>query len=277
MGNLGAVFLVDDDAAAVVGLETNVVQTETGGVGTATDGDENNVCVELWIVSVVIGRETRRCWTHSLLLAALGSLDLDLDIGSAVITLDNLCVELELDALLGEGLLDVLCNLSIHTGTTDLAEELDNSDLSTETAPDRGHLETNDTTTNDDHLLGNGLEGNGASRGDDLLLVDGKTGEGSGFGTSCDDDVLAADAGLTTLGEVDLDGVLVGKGGGALDVLDVVLLEQELDTLGQTADRSLLGLHHLLEVELDIADFDTAVLCVVENLVVEMRVVEQRL
>jgi hypothetical protein len=54
VGDLGAVLLVDDDAAAVVGLETNVVQTETGGVGTATDGDEDNVCVELGMVLVLL-------------------------------------------------------------------------------------------------------------------------------------------------------------------------------------------------------------------------------
>jgi len=47
VGDLGAVLLVDDDAAAVVGLETDVLQTETGGVGTATDGDEDNVCLKL--------------------------------------------------------------------------------------------------------------------------------------------------------------------------------------------------------------------------------------
>jgi hypothetical protein len=51
--NLGAVLLVDDDAAAVVDLETDVVETETGGVGTTADGDEDNVCLELCIVSVV--------------------------------------------------------------------------------------------------------------------------------------------------------------------------------------------------------------------------------
>jgi hypothetical protein len=49
--NLGAVLLVD--AAAVVDLKTNVVETETGGVGTTADGDEDNVCLELCIVSVV--------------------------------------------------------------------------------------------------------------------------------------------------------------------------------------------------------------------------------
>lgn len=108
VGDLGAVLLVDDNAAAVVGLETDVLQTKTGGVGTATDGDEDDVCLELCTVSVCVRAGIRRMGTHSLLLAALGSLDLDLDVGSAVVTLNDLCVELELDALLAKSLLDVL-------------------------------------------------------------------------------------------------------------------------------------------------------------------------
>jgi hypothetical protein len=44
---LGAVFRVDYEAATVVGLETDVLQAETLGVWTATDGDEDDVCLEL--------------------------------------------------------------------------------------------------------------------------------------------------------------------------------------------------------------------------------------
>lgn len=139
------------------------------------------------------------------------------------------------------------------------------------------HLETDDTATNDDHLLGDLLERDGTGGGDDLLLVDGQTGEGCGLGTGGNEDVLGADSGLAALNEVDSDGVLVLEGAGALDVLDVVLLEEELDTLGQARDRGLLGLHHGGQVELDIADLDTAALGVVEDLVVEMRVVQEGL
>jgi hypothetical protein len=50
--DLGAVLLVDDQAAPVVGLETDIVEAETGSVGTATDGDEDNVGIELQLVSL---------------------------------------------------------------------------------------------------------------------------------------------------------------------------------------------------------------------------------
>lgn len=82
---------------------------------------------------------------------------------------------------------------------------------------------------------------------------------------------------LTTVVEGDLDGVGINERTGTLDVVDAVLLEQELNTLGQTFNGCVLGLHHLGKVELDIADLDTALLGVVKDLVVEMGVVEERL
>lgn len=68
----------------------------------------------------------------------------------------------------------------------------------------------------------------------------------------------------------------VGQSTGSLDVVDLVLLEEELDTLGQTVDGGVLGGHHLAEVELDITNLDTALFCVVKNLVVEVGVVQKR-
>jgi hypothetical protein len=139
------------------------------------------------------------------------------------------------------------------------------------------HLETNDTTTNDDHLLGNLGEGKGAGAGDDALLINGEAGEVGGFGASGDDDVLSAQGLLTTVVEGDLDGVGVDERSGTLDVVNAVLLEEELDTFGQTIDGLVLGLEHLGQVELDIADLDTALLGIVQNLVVEVGVVEEGL
>lgn len=137
------------------------------------------------------------------------------------------------------------------------------------------HLETDNTTTNDNHLLGDLSEGKSTSAGNDALLVDVQTGEGGGLGTGGNQDVLAADGLLATLVEVDLNGVGINERTGTLDVVDAVLLQQELNTLGQTINGLVLGLHHLGEVELDITNFDTALLGVVENLVVEVGVVEK--
>merc|ERR1712107_39382 len=43
VGDLGAVFLVDNNAAAVVGFEINVLEAKTGSVGAAADGDQDDV------------------------------------------------------------------------------------------------------------------------------------------------------------------------------------------------------------------------------------------
>jgi phage tail protein X len=207
------------------------------------------------------------------------------------LTSGNLGVELELQTLLGEELLGLLSNLSVHAGATNLTEELDNGDFRAETRPDGGlqvvnamhrlrlqdayHLETNDTTTDNDHLLGHLLERDRASAGDDLLLVDSQARERCGLRTGGNEDVLSANGGLATLNQVDRNGVFVLESAGSLDVFHVVLLEQKLDTLCQTRHGCLLRLHHSREVEFDIADFNTAALGVVEDLVVEVRVVEE--
>lgn len=258
VGDLGSVLGVNDDTAAVISLKANVLKAEAAGVRSSTNGNEDYVGLDRFG------------------LATLGRVNLKLDLIARLVTTDNLGVELELETLLLEDLLCVLGNLSVHTGATNLAEELDNSDLGAKSRPDGGHLKTNDTTTNDGHGLRDLLKSDGTSAGDNALLVDLKTGERSGLGTSSNKDVLAANAGLTALVEVDLDLMLVDERTGTLDVLDAVLLEEVLDTLGKTANGSLLGLHEVGQVKLDLADLDTAGLGVVKNLVVEMRVVEER-
>jgi len=120
------------------------------------------------------------------------------------------------------------------------------------------------------------LERNSASACDNLLLIDGQAREGCSLRASGNEDVLAADGGLTTFNQVDSNSVFVLERTGSFDVLNVVLLEEELNSLGETGHGGVLCLHHGGEVELDIVDLDTAALCVVEDLVVKMRVVEER-
>jgi hypothetical protein len=139
------------------------------------------------------------------------------------------------------------------------------------------HFKTNDTTADDSHLLWHLGERNSASAGDNFLLVDGQAGERCRLRAGGDDDVLAANGSFATFDEIDSNGVLILECASALDVFDVVLLEEELNSLCKTRNGRVLGLHHGGEVELDIADLDTAVLRVVEDLVVELRVVEERL
>lgn len=223
------------------------------------------------------GGGVRRESTYRLGLATLGGVNIQLDGLARLVPVDDLGGELEVNALLLEDLLGLLGDLGVHAGAADLVQELDDGDLGAQAGPDRGHLQANDAAADDDELLGDLVQGDGAGAADDALLVNLQAGERGGLGAGGDQDVLADDAGLAAIVELDLDLVLVDEGAGALEVLDTVLLEEELDTLCEAGDGGVLGLHQLGQVQLDVVDLDTPVLGVVEDLVVEMRVVEQGL
>ena len=68
--DLGAVLLVDHEAATVVGLKTDLLEAETGGVRTATDGNKADISVQLWmccqyiyswIVAQQVNLQSRAC------------------------------------------------------------------------------------------------------------------------------------------------------------------------------------------------------------------------
>lgn len=120
VGDLGAVLLVNDEAAALILVDADVLNVQTLGVGATADGDQDDISIQ------------------GLLLATLGRLDAQGDERTAVVTLGDLGVGLELDALLSQDLLGLLGDLSVHTRTADLAEELNDGDLSTETRPNGG-------------------------------------------------------------------------------------------------------------------------------------------
>lgn len=42
-----AVLFVDDETAFVVNIKVDVFKTKAGGIGTAADGDEDDVCIKL--------------------------------------------------------------------------------------------------------------------------------------------------------------------------------------------------------------------------------------
>lgn len=120
VAGLGAVFLVDHQTAPVILLETGVLKSETLSVRSAADGDKNDISIQ------------------SLLLATLGGLHGERDGSTAVVTLGNLGAGLELDALLAEDLLGLLGDVGVHTGTTNLVQELNDGNLGSETGPDGG-------------------------------------------------------------------------------------------------------------------------------------------
>lgn len=227
----GVVLVIDNDASALVLLDSDSLEVETAGDGSSTNGNKDDIGIQLS------------------LLAALSILDIERDLAVLLLGVNDLGAHTELDALLLKGLLEALCDLTVDTGTTDGLQELDNLDLGTETAPDTAHLETDNTGTDDNHLLGDLLELKSTSGADNLLLVDLDTREGGDLGTSGDDDVLGLNLGLAAVVESDLDSGGAAETTGTLEVVDLVLLEKTLNTLGETGDGAGLGFEHGLEVE----------------------------
>ena len=179
--------------------------------------------------------------------------------------------------MLFQQLLRHLRNLSVHAGASNLIEELDNGDLGAKPRPHRAHLKADDASTDNDERLGNLVQRQSASAGDNTLLVDFQAGKGCCLATCRNQNILALDAGLATVVQGNLDLVLISKGASTLDVLNTILLQEELDALGQSSDCGILRLHELLQVEGHVADLDTAVFCVVLDRVVDVRVVEEGL
>ncbi len=98
--------MVDYEPAAFVDFEADVLEPEAGGVGTAADGDEDDVGVQLggevWLDWRVLGwRRLAYCF----FLAAFGCFDFDLDAVSAGVAAENFGVEFKFHALLGQDLL----------------------------------------------------------------------------------------------------------------------------------------------------------------------------
>ena len=105
-----------------------------------------------------------------------------------------------------------------------------------------------DAAADHDHVAGHLLQLQRAGGVDDRLMVDLDAGQRRDAGASGDDDVLGTDLAIA-----DLDAVGAGEGGVALQPLDLVLLEQELDAAGQPLDRLKTRAVHGVEVEFHLA------------------------
>ena len=93
-----------------------------------------------------------------------------------------------------------LRNLLVDTRTANTTKELYDRNLSAKTTPYTAKLESDNASSDDDHLFWDLLQGQCARRADNLLLVDfdGSSGEWRDLGTSSDDDVLCLHFSLTT-------------------------------------------------------------------------------
>jgi hypothetical protein len=188
----------------------------------------------------------------------------------------HLGAEAEGHTLLSQDALELLGDLAVHAGH-DAIEELDDRDLGAEAAPHRPHLQP-DIAAADHHQVARHLrQRQRAGRSDDLLFVDLDARQRHHLGARGDDDVL----GLNRLsaGAIGRDRNLVPaeQARRALDVGDLVFVEQELDALGEVGDDLVLAAHHRRQVERRAVDLHAVRRQPVRRFLVKVRGLQQRL
>ena len=147
---------------------------------------------------------------------------------SALVTL----VEVpDVEALLLEDLRAFLADLAVHAGQ-DLVEKLDDDDLGAEPPPDRAELQPDHAAADHHHRLGHLVELERGGGIEDDLMIDLDAGQRRDAGAGGDDEILR----LVALA-ADVDRILGGEFGMALQPFDLVLPEQEFDAAGEALDR----------------------------------------
>ena len=137
------------------------------------------------------------------------------------------------------------------------------------------HFQTYNTTTNDHHLFGHLIKRDDACTSDHSFFIYVEPWKWSCLTACGNEDIFCPERSLAAFDLVDFDLVFTRECRCATDIIDFVLLEQEFDALGETVNGGVLRCHHLLEIELDIADLYAALLGIMQDLVVQVRVIEE--
>ena len=258
-GDVGLEVVVDLDEAALGQLDAHRLEAEPVDVWPPADGDEDDVGLQ--------------CFG----LTAVARLDGEGDAGIREPRPGDLGAQAELQPLLLQDALHLLRHLAVHP-RQHLVEELDDGDLGTEPPPHRAELDADVAAADDDHRLRHALQVERAGRADDAFLIHLDARKCHHLGAGGDDDVLALQhPRLAAVLRGDLDGVGAGKARRAQHVLDLVLLEQEGDALGQVVNHLVLARKHGVEVGFDAADLDAVVGELVGGRLEVMRRLQQRL
>ena len=146
--------------------------------------------------------------------------------------------QLEGHALLFEQALRLFAHLAVHAGQR-AVEEFDHDHLGAEPPPHRAELEPDDAGADHQQPLRHLVERQRAGRGDDALLVDLDAVEPRHVGAGGDDDGLRLQHLRLAVLAFDLDLAGRGDAAGAVEGLDLVLAEQEIDALDVAVDRLL--------------------------------------
>ena len=234
IGQVGFAVVVHHNGAALVQLQAHGFAVQTNGVGHTTDGDDQLINVQRLRFAFGIGVSNRQ--------ALLGRLDFT-----------NLDTQLNLQALLGKGLVSLFSNLFIHS-TQEGRQTFENRHLRPQTAPDRAHFQTDNAGTDQAQLLGHSAYAQRAVVGQNALFIKVRTRQGTGIGTSGHNDVLTQQRVFSSPRHVDDVAVstCAHKGTTAVEERNLVLLKQVLHTIVVLFNDGVLAGQHFGDVHRDV-------------------------
>ena len=157
----------------------------------------------------------------------------------------------DLDAALLEGALELRRHRLVLAGHQP-RQQLDDGHLAAVALEDRRELDADRAAAHDRDRLGHLRQVDRLVAEDDALLVDLDAGHRAGRRSGGDDQFLGGGDRLGAAGvQRDLDALAAGEPGGALDPVDLVLLEEHLDAAGQPGDHLVLAGVHRRHVDAD--------------------------
>ncbi|KAB8606239.1 hypothetical protein FH972_025869 [Carpinus fangiana] len=216
-GHVGLLVVVDGDVAALVLLDAGLVEAQVLNLGRAADGPQQGVDVEGAGAAVVLVVDA--------LLAVAEVLDL---------LLRGLLVQVDAAALV------LGCDLFLDHGVEGAQEGVvanEEVGLGAESVEHARHLDGDVACADEGGLLGLRLELKEAI-GRDAKICTRNVGGDVGVSAHSDQDVLGLDGLLAAVVERDGDGVGIEKGGTAVDVFDLVLVQVALVDAVQSANIS---------------------------------------
>mmetsp|Transcript_37497 Transcript_37497/g.84557 ORF Transcript_37497/g.84557 Transcript_37497/m.84557 type:complete len:212 (+) Transcript_37497:658-1293(+) len=148
----------------------------------------------------------------------------------------DLGLQLEVHALLLQNSKELLGNLAINANATNGVEELHYGDVRPETSPHGAQLQADDAAADDSELLWDLVQSQSSSARDNLLLIEVYAWQAHDIRACGQHDVLCLDDLLAALAERNLDRIGACQGAVALDIVNLVVLEEHLNALGQRLD-----------------------------------------
>ena len=224
--------MVGGDAAAIVQLHANSLETKARRVGTPSDGHQHHIGLDLAFLAAC--RRLNR--HHQAVLFLLHTRDLG--------------GKLEGHALLGQHALKGFRHFHVHAGR-DAVQKFNHRDVRAQALPDRTQFQPDHAGAHHQQLLWHFAQRKRAGGRYDLLFINGDAGQWRHIRTRGDDDVFGRQAAsLAAALHFDFSGR--GDAAFAHNGFALGFLEQEFHALGELAHHLVLGRHHGGQVEADL-------------------------